>query len=60
MFAPSYLAATVSILSVVFPDIEVEALNTTVNTIVAIVAALVIMIRQIVNRRSTLGGFRPK
>lgn len=57
--APSYIAAIVGILSIFFPDIEIDALNTTVNTIVTIGSLLVVAARQIHTGRSTLAGTRP-
>ncbi len=57
--APSYIAAIVGILSVLFPDIELDSLNTTVNTIVTIGSLVVIAARQLWTGRSTLAGTRP-
>ncbi len=58
--APSYIAAIVGILAVVFPDIELEALSTTVNTLFIVGSLFVVAIRQIATKRSTVLGTRPE
>lgn len=60
MLAPSYLAAVVGILAVFFPDISVEALGTTVNTLTIIGSFIFVGIRQLISGRSTLLGGRPE
>ena len=57
--APSYIAAIVGILAVIFPNIELDALNTTVNTIVVVGSLIVVAVRQVLTGRSTLKGQRP-
>ena len=57
--APSYIAAIVGILAVIFPNIELDALNTTVNTIVVVGSLMVVAVRQVLTGRSTLKGQRP-
>lgn len=59
-YAPSYVAGFCSLLAVIFPDIGIDALNTTANTIIILVSSIVVMYRQITNGRSTLGGTRPE
>lgn len=59
MVAPSYLYAVAIILSQIFPDIGIDAINVTLNTLLAIAAGIGIMYRQIVEKRSTLVGTRP-
>lgn len=58
--APSYAYAAAVILSQLFPDIGIDAINTTLNTLVAIVAGIGIMYRQIKTKRATLFGARPE
>jgi hypothetical protein len=60
MIAPSYISAVASILALIFPDVTIDALNVTLNTLVIVASSLVIMYRQVVNRRSTLAGMRPE
>lgn len=61
--APSYLSALILVASQVLPFIGInvgsDALTTTVQTVIAIVAGLVIMYRQIATNRSTVTGSRP-
>lgn len=58
--APSYVAGFVSLLAVIFPDIGIDALNTTANTIIILVSSIVVMYRQIKSGRSTFAGTRPE
>lgn len=64
MFAPSYIAALVSILVQVLNALGVnigsEALTTTITTLITLGSALFIAYRQIKMGRSTLGGARPR
>lgn len=60
MVAPSYAYAVAVILSQLFPDIGIDSINTTLNTLVAIVAGIGIMYRQIKTKRATLFGARPE
>ena len=59
MIAPSYYAALLSILAAIFPDVPAGNLEVTINTIIQIAGAGLIMYRQIINQRATLGGLRP-
>lgn len=59
-FAPSYVAALVGILAAIFPEVEVDALNTTFNTLFIIGSSILVMVRQVQNGRSTLQGTRPE
>lgn len=58
--APSFVYAIAVILSQLFPDIGIDAINTTLNTLVAIGAGTGILIRQIKTKRATLFGTRPE
>jgi hypothetical protein len=58
--APSYVAAFVGIVAAIFPDIDLESLNVTVNTLVLIASSLMIMYRQVKTGRSTVAGTRPE
>lgn len=58
--APTFLSGLAMLLSVLFPDVSIDALNTTLNTLVAIGAGLLIMYRQWATGRSTWFGGRPK
>lgn len=62
--APTFISAFIIILSQVLPMIGInigsEALNTTAQTIIAIVGGLYILYRQKITGRSTLAGTRPQ
>ena len=58
--APTFLSGLAMLLSVLFPEVELDALNTTLNTLVVVGAGLVIMFRQWFTGRSTWFGGRPK
>lgn len=62
--APSYIVSAAAVLSQLLPLIGVsvgtEALTTTLQTLIAIGAGLLVMYRQVTNGRSTLGGMRPQ
>ena len=64
MFAPSYIAATVSVLVQVLAFLGItvgsEELTTTITTLVTIGSALYIMFRQVKTGKSTIGGTRPE
>ena len=64
VFAPTYIAAIVSILVQVLNAMGVEvgseALTTTLTTLITIGSALFIAFRQVATGKSTLGGTRPK
>ena len=57
--APSFVSAVVMILAAIFPDVGIDALNTTFNTLVIIVGGLVLMVRQVMTNRSNWFGARP-
>lgn len=61
--APSYISSVVLLLSYVLPALGItigsDAIQTTVQTILAIVVPLFVMFRQYVTGRSTLVGKRP-
>lgn len=57
--APSYVAALVGVMSLLFPDIPVDSLNTTANTLIAIIGFIVVAVRQVQTGRSTVAGTRP-
>jgi uncharacterized membrane protein len=63
MVAPTYITSIVVLLAQVLPllgvQVESEALTTTITTVVTIVAAVYIGIRQLKTGRSTLFGTRP-
>jgi len=62
--APSYLAAIILVVTQALPFLGIHIagadLTTTVNTIVALVAGLVVAYRQISTGRSTFAGTRPQ
>jgi len=60
MIAPSYIAVFVSLLATIFPDIGIDALNTTVNTLIVLGSSIFVMYRQIKTGRSTFAGTRPE
>lgn len=61
--APTYIAGFVVLLAQLLPlvgiDVELDALNVTVQTVATIAAGLVIIYRQLTTGRSTLLGFKP-
>lgn len=57
--APSYLLSLSAILAAVFPDVGIDAFNTTINTLWIVFVGVVVMVRQVLNKRSTLIGSRP-
>lgn len=62
MFAPSYIASVIVVVSQLLPLIGInvagEDLTTTVNTIIAIAGGLVVLYRQLSTGRSTVYGTR--
>lgn len=58
--APSYLSAFIAILAVIFPDVNAGDIGVTVNTLVIIAGSILVMARQVLNKRSTLTGGRPE
>lgn len=47
------------LLAAIFPNIEVDALNVTINTLVTMTGGAYILYRQIATKRATLAGTRP-
>ena len=64
VFAPTYIAAIVSVLVQILAALGVEvgseALTTTITTLITLGSALFIAYRQIATGKSTLGGTRPQ
>lgn len=58
--APTFLTGLAMLLSVFFPEVELDALNITLNTLVVIIGGAVILLRQLLTGRSTWFGGRPK
>ena len=57
--APSFISALVVILAAIFPDIDAGNIGITVNTLVVLVGSMIVMVRQVLNNRSTWFGSRP-
>lgn len=63
MLAPSYIVSVIAVVAQVLPllgiNVVAEDLQTTVNTIIAISAGLVVIYRQLSTGRSTIVGGKP-
>ena len=57
--APSYVSAIAIILAGFLPEVDAPFIETTLNSVVVLVGALVVAIRQVLNKRSTVAGFKP-
>jgi len=58
--APSYLSAIAMILALFLPDVEAPFIEATLNGVVILVGAIIVAIRQVVTKRATVLGGRPK
>lgn len=58
--APSYISAVAMILASLLPDIDAPFIETTLNGVIILVGAIVVGVRQVINKRSTLLGGRPQ
>jgi|GEM_PF-6191917 len=57
--APSYVSAIAMIVALFLPDLDAPFVEATLNSVVILVGAIVVAIRQVLNKRSTVAGFRP-
>ena len=57
--APSYISAIAIILASFLPELEAPFVEATLNSLVVVVSAVVVAVRQVINGRSTLLGGRP-
>ncbi len=58
--APSFLTAVLMIIVSLVPELELEALKTTANTLFILGGAILVAVRQVMNGRSNWLGVRPK
>lgn len=58
--APTFFTGLAMLLATFFPQLELDAINTTVNTLVVVAGALFVMYRQWATKRATVIGTRPE
>ena len=58
--APSYISAIAMIVATFLPDLDAPFIEATLNSVIVLVGAVVVAIRQLLNGRSTLLGGKPE
>jgi len=58
--APSYISAIAMIVATFLPDLDAPFVETTLNSVVVLVGAIIVAVRQVLNKRATVLGGRPE
>lgn len=57
--APSYISGVAILIAPFLPEIDAPFIESTLNSVIVLVGAIVVVARQLLNKRSTLAGVRP-